>query len=65
MDTNRSILRSAKHFFAGTILSRISGMGRDMAIAFCFGSSAEIAAFMVAYRLANLFRRLLGENAWL
>src|SRR3989344_3473976 len=62
MDTNRSILRSAKHFFAGTILSRISGMGRDMAIAFCFGSSAEIAAFMVAYRLANLFRRLLGEG---
>lgn len=33
-----------------------------MAMAFCFGSAPEIAAFMVAYRLANLFRRLLGEG---
>ena len=31
-------------------------------MAFCFGSSPEIASFMVAYRLANLFRRLLGEG---
>ncbi len=37
-------------------------MARDMAMAFCFGSAPEIAAFMVAYRLANLFRRLLGEG---
>ena len=37
-------------------------MARDVAMAFCFGSSPEIAAFMVSYRLANLFRRLLGEG---
>lgn len=35
---------------------------RDIAMAISFGSSPEIAAFMVAYRLANLFRRLLGES---
>jgi len=62
MDTAHSILRSARHFFAGTFLSRVSGMARDIAMAFCFGSSPEIAAFMVSYRLANLFRRLLGEG---
>jgi putative peptidoglycan lipid II flippase len=62
MDTVHSILRSAKHFFAGTTLSRLSGLFRDMAMAFCFGAAPEIAAFMVAYRLANLLRRLVGEG---
>lgn len=33
-----------------------------MTMAFCFGSTPEVAAFMVAYRLANLFRRLIGEG---
>ena len=37
-------------------------MGRDVSMAFCFGSAPEVAAFMVAYRLANLFRRLFGEG---
>ena len=40
----------------------MSGVFRDMAMAFCFGSAPEIAAFMVAYRLSNLFRRLFGEG---
>ncbi len=62
MDTSHSILRSAKHFFAGTAFSRLSGLFRDMAMAFCFGAAPEIAAFMVAYRLANLLRRLVGEG---
>lgn len=62
MDTNLSVLRSAKHFLLGTVLSRFSGLIRDMAMAFCFGSAPEVAGFMVAYRLANLFRRLLGEG---
>lgn len=62
MDTNHSILQSAKHFFLGTLFSRLTGLGRDMAMAFWFGSSPEIAAFLVAYRLANLFRRLFGEG---
>lgn len=37
-------------------------MLRDIVMAFCFGSAPEVAAFMVAYRLANLFRRLFGEG---
>lgn len=61
-DHPRSLVRSAKNFFYGTFLSRISGMLRDISLAFFFGSSPEIAAFMLAYRFANLFRRLLGEG---
>ncbi len=62
MDTLQSTLRFAKHFFFGTSLSRASGLLRDIAMAVFFGSSPKIAAFMVAYRLANLFRRLFGEG---
>lgn len=51
-----------KRFFSGTLLSRISGMGRDLAMAFAFGDHPAVAAFMVAFRLSNLFRRLLGEG---
>jgi len=61
-DNSRSILATAKHFFFGTLLSRFSGFFRDMAMAFCFGSAPEVASFMVAYRLANLFRKLFGEG---
>lgn len=62
MDTVHSITRSARSFFFGTAMSRVTGLFRDIAIAMSFGSSSKIAAFMVAYRLANLFRRLLGEG---
>jgi putative peptidoglycan lipid II flippase len=62
MDTTSSLLRSAKQFFAGTLFSRLSGLFRDIAMAFCFGVTPELAAFMVAYRLANLLRRLFGEG---
>lgn len=62
MDTTQSIVKSAKSFFAGTAISRVSGLLRDIAMAISFGSSPKIAAFFVAYRLANLFRRLIGEG---
>lgn len=34
-------------------------------MAFCFGTTSQIAAFFVAYRLANVFRRLFAEGALL
>lgn len=43
-------------------MSRLSGLFREIAMAISFGASPEIAAFIVSYRLANLFRRLLGEG---
>jgi len=46
-----------------TLLSRILGFGRDMAIAAVFGAGVRADAFFVAFQLANLVRRLLGEGA--
>ncbi len=51
-----------KRFFSGTMLSRISGFLRDLSMAFAFGDHPSVAAFLVAFRLSNLFRRLLGEG---
>lgn len=63
MDSTQSILHSAKRFFSGTILSRVSGLLRDMAMAFAFGTQDTVAAFLVAFRFSHLLRRLLGEGA--
>lgn len=62
-DSTRSIIRSASRFFSGTMLSRVSGMLRDISMAYVFGTGEAIAAFMVAFRLSHLLRRLLGEGA--
>ena len=61
-DSSRTVFRSSVAFLTGTFLSRVSGLGRDMAMAFAFGSGGAIAAFMVAFRFANLIRRLFGEG---
>ncbi|NGX49166.1 MAG: Lipid II flippase MurJ [Candidatus Anoxychlamydiales bacterium] len=64
IDTSNSITKSFKSFFLGTFFSRISGLLRDVLTAFFFGASPHIAAFMVSYRFANLFRRLIGEASF-
>lgn len=61
-DTPRTISRSSFAFLSGTFLSRLTGLGRDAAMAFAFGSNPAIAAFMVAFRFTNLIRRLFGEG---
>ncbi len=48
---------------AATILSRILGLGRDILIFAVFGTSVLNSAFIFAFTLPNLFRRLLGEGA--
>ncbi len=62
-DSTRTIIRSAASFFSGTMLSRLSGMVRDMAMAWAFGIGADVAALLVAFRLSHLLRRVLGEGA--
>jgi putative peptidoglycan lipid II flippase len=47
-----------------TLLSRITGLARDMLISRIFGASAETDAFNVAFRLPNLLRRLFAEGAF-
>lgn len=46
-----------------TVVSRVLGLVRDQLGAAIFGSSVFNTAFLSAFRLPNLFRRLLGEGA--
>src|ERR1700722_18897818 len=62
-DTPHTILRSARHFLSGTVISRLTGLLRDIATAFAFGTDSAVAAFLVAFRFAHLLRRLFGEGA--
>ncbi|MCE5328626.1 MAG: murein biosynthesis integral membrane protein MurJ [Planctomycetaceae bacterium] len=61
--------REREHFFGAakivaalTILSRISGLFRNMAIT-ALGANRVTSAFRVAFGVPNLFRRLFGEGA--
>ncbi len=46
-----------------TTLSRFLGMIRDLLTAGLFGTSLAMSAFVIAFRIPNLFRRLFGEGA--
>jgi putative peptidoglycan lipid II flippase len=48
---------------SGNFLSKLSGLFRDVTMAFFFGADAIVSSFIVAYRMANLLRRLFGEGA--
>jgi putative peptidoglycan lipid II flippase len=61
-DNPYTILKYAFSFFSGTFLSRIGGLARDISMAYCFGTTPSIAAFLVAYRFSNLLRRIFGEG---
>jgi putative peptidoglycan lipid II flippase len=45
-----------------TVLSRILGFARDAMIAWYFGAGYNSDAFLAAFRIPNLFRRLVGEG---
>lgn len=47
---------------AGILLSRISGMIRDVVIAFFLGSNRSSDVFYAAVRLPNILQNLLGEG---
>lgn len=48
---------------AFTMLSRVLGLARDMLTSSMLGVSVWNSAFITAFTLPNLFRRLLGEGA--
>lgn len=48
---------------AGTSGSRVLGFVRDAMLASFLGTGGAAAAFLLAFQLPNLFRRLLGEGA--
>src|SRR5690606_32365387 len=58
------LLRSAATVSSFTLLSRITGLVRDVLIARAFGAGPLTDAFWVAFRIPNLLRRLFAEGAF-
>ena len=59
-----SLFKSASTVSLFTLVSRITGLARELLIASTFGASAMTDAFNVAFRIPNLFRRLFAEGAF-
>ena len=59
-----SLLKSASTVSLWTLLSRITGLIREILMATFFGAGAMTDAFNVAFRIPNLFRRLFAEGAF-
>ena len=60
---NPSMIRHAVMMMAGTLMSRILGLAREILVAAYFGATGSMDAFNVAYTLSNLARQLLAEGA--
>lgn len=63
MTTQEKLVKSAAGIGLATLASRILGLIRDVLIASHFGTGIYASAFFAAFRIPNLFRRLLGEGA--
>jgi putative peptidoglycan lipid II flippase len=59
-----NLLHAAARISSLTMLSRVTGLARDLIIARYFGAGAEMDAFTVAFRIPNLLRRLFAEGAF-
>ena len=59
-----SLFKSASTVSLLTLVSRITGLVRELLIASTFGASVMTDAFNVAFRIPNLFRRLFAEGAF-
>jgi len=63
MREHRQLLKSASLISALTLISRVFGYIRDSRIAFLLGAGTAADAYVAAYRIPNLLRRLVGEGA--
>ena len=59
-----SLLRSTLSFSAGTFVSRVLGLVREVVFASVFGANAATDAFWVAFRIPNFMRRLFAEGSF-
>ncbi len=59
-----ALLRSAATVGGYTLLSRVLGFVRDILIATFLGAGPVADVFIVAFRIPNLFRRLVAEGAF-
>lgn len=56
------LLKSSGAMTLATLLSRVLGMAREMVYAWFMGDHWVAGAFVLAFMVPNLFRRLLGEG---
>ncbi|MFA5858113.1 MAG: murein biosynthesis integral membrane protein MurJ [Elusimicrobiota bacterium] len=63
MAEDKGIIKHASSVTTATLISRVLGYIRDMAIAVVFGAGFAADTFYAAYRIPNLLRRLLGEGS--
>jgi len=61
---SRKLLKSTAIVGVMTLISRISGLARDIVFANIMGSGLIADAFFVAFRIPNFFRRIFGEGAF-
>ena len=61
--SNKNIARSAGVIGLATLVSRVLGFIRDIVIARLFGVYVYAQAFVIAFKIPNLFRDLVGEGA--
>jgi putative peptidoglycan lipid II flippase len=59
-----NLLKAAASVSGMTLLSRITGLIREVLIAVAFGAGTATDAFVVAFRIPNLLRRLFAEGAF-
>ncbi len=58
------LVKSTLNTGSMTLISRISGLIRDVVLATSFGATLAADAFYVAFRIPNFFRRIFGEGAF-
>ena len=63
MTEHRQVLQSASTITLATVISRILGYLRDQRITLLLGTSVAADSFILAFRIPNLLRRLIGEGA--
>lgn len=63
MSEKRQIARAAGLVGGLTVVSRVTGLVRDIVVGYLFGAGTGADAFFVAYRIPNLLRRLVAEGA--
>ncbi len=61
---SRKLLKSTGAVGGMTLVSRITGLARDVVFAYVMGSGLVADAFFVAFRIPNFFRRIFGEGAF-
>ncbi|HLB84381.1 MAG TPA: lipid II flippase MurJ, partial [Steroidobacteraceae bacterium] len=59
-----SFLRSTSIVGGYTLLSRVTGLARDMVYSRMFGAGVLMDAFLVAFKIPNFMRRLTAEGAF-